>query len=324
MSSAPDPHLEQLQQRYAAIEQLYAQQNWPAVEAGSQGLLADLGDRPGDPLRPRLLLLLAHTQLYGNGDPVAAASLYAAVLAAEPEAVLAEMAEQGLGRCGQPEQPDQPDQPDLPEVGTEGSQIASDVAALAQAAATALEGAADTAADEPAMPWLQDLDSEGARRPLSVESDLALAPFQLPVTAAEAAEPLEPGEPGAGSERTAATEEPFKPLRWPFMADYVERPPAEPSPPAPQAVTQASEGAGGLETALDLAGAEAEAEAGIEAADVAEPAAVGARPLPQPELEIEVLKQGRFSLEEIQELSTGLLRITLPTGRPPVDAATLR
>lgn len=303
-SSAQDPRLNQLLQRYTAIEQLYAQQDWPGVEAQCHGLLADLGDAPGDPLRPRLLLLLAHTQLYGHGDAPSATRLYTAVLAEEPEATLVEMAQRGLAQCEQAEQQRE----------AENGEIASDVAALAQAAAAAVERAGTATAEpldqpldqrtdqaterlatsEAAMPWAQELGRQEIRRPAASESDLALAPFQRPVPAAE---------------------EFCKPLRWPFMADHVEQPAVErPSvePPAETPAAGPRAGTGGhqtkpaqgpdtLETAIVATATERRTEA----------ARPQASTLLQPELEIELLDQDRFNLEEIVDLSKGLLRVSL-------------
>jgi hypothetical protein len=153
MSPAPDLALEALQQRYAAIEQVYAEQNWSEVELQCQGLLAELPTEPGDPLRQRLLLLLGHTQLYGLGNPAAAASFYGAVLAGEPEAVMAELAQQGLAQCGE------------------------------AAAAPAEEPTPAVIADAsvtPAMPWLVELGEPSGNPPLQLEPALARAPFQDP------------------------------------------------------------------------------------------------------------------------------------------------
>lgn len=158
MSPAPDLALEALQQRYAAIEQVYAEQNWSDVELQCQSLLAELPAEPGDPLRQRLLLLLGHTQLYGLGNPAAAASFYSAVLAGEPEAVLAELARQGLAQCGE---------------------TTGDAAAPAEEAPPAVM-ADDDASVTAAMPWLVELGEPASNPPLQLEPALARAPFQEP------------------------------------------------------------------------------------------------------------------------------------------------
>lgn len=169
MSPAPDPRLEELQQRYAAIEQVYAAQDWPDVEARCRSLLAEIPDVPSDPLRQRVLLLLAHTQLYGSGDPAGAANLYRAVLAAEAETVLADMAMQGLARCGEPYRQPEP-QGDEP-VGADGGEGMVPGHAVA---------AWDRASSEPAMPWLQELSSTGIAQEKPVEPAMLRAPFQEP------------------------------------------------------------------------------------------------------------------------------------------------
>lgn len=346
MSPASAPRPEDLQQRYAALEQVYAQQRWPEVETRCQELLAELPDDPGDPLRLRLLLLLAHTRLYGSGDPAAAASLYAAVLAAAPEAVLAQMAEQGLAQCGQ--LGDNQNSPAGEEEGaTTGTPAAeaettadatttANLTALAQAAVAAVErsavdAAVDTAAadatETPAMPWLQELAGEPARRSLQVpvESSLALAPFQRPAPASQTPN-VSSTQDVPTPERTASAADTFKPLRWPFMADYVERPLVDPATPATMQRTAA--GAAQETGATADAETDSERESGPDSASTAasdevihahagEPDRSERKPGPEAELDIEELTTGRFSLEEIQALSKGLLLVTLPADPAP-------
>jgi len=90
---------EQLQERYSAIELLYSESRWPEVLAASEALLAELPTEPGEPLRPRVELVLAHTLLYGQSDPQGAEARYRLVLELTGEAVLRDLAEQGLLRC---------------------------------------------------------------------------------------------------------------------------------------------------------------------------------------------------------------------------------
>jgi hypothetical protein len=195
MSPAPDPRLEELQQRYAAIEQVYAAQDWPDVEARCRSLLAEIPAVPSDPLRQRVLLLLAHTQLYGSGDPAGAASLYRAVLTAEAETVLADMAMQGLARCGEPCRQPEP-QVDGP-VGADGGEGMVPGHAVA---------AWDRASSEPAMPWLQELSSTGIAQVMPVEPAMLRAPFQVPAPDSSPDQQtlgMDPGVPGWTLRRSA-------------------------------------------------------------------------------------------------------------------------
>jgi len=90
-----------LQQQYAAIERLYSQGQWPQVLAAIDAIQDELPAQAGDPLRARVVLLQGHTLLYGLGQVDQAAAIYRQVLAAEPEAVLANIAQQELARCGE-------------------------------------------------------------------------------------------------------------------------------------------------------------------------------------------------------------------------------
>jgi hypothetical protein len=195
MSPAPDPRLEELQQRYAAIEQVYAAQDWPEVEARCRSLLAEIPDLPSDPLRQRVLLLLAHTQLYGSGDPAGAASLYRAVLAAEAETVLADMARQGLARCGEPCR--QPEPPGDEPVGADAGE------GMVPGQAVAVWYGASS---EPAMPWLQELSSTGIAQVKPVEPAVLRAPFQEPAPGSSPDQQtlgMDPGVPGWTLRRSA-------------------------------------------------------------------------------------------------------------------------
>lgn len=299
----PDPQPEELQQRYAAIEQVYAAQNWPEVEARSRSLLAELPDEASHPLRQRVLLLLAHTLLYGNGDPAAAASLYRAVLTAAAEAVLVEMAEQGLVQCGQPLAPSNT----LATGELAGEELAGEELAASAVSAQPPPDAGSTAGvasdlttpaeAEPAMPWLQELGGEQARRPGAIDDSLALAPFQVgsaQLSGPDSATPDAPPEPTS------------QPLRWPFMADFVDRPPAERQENADRTLARAFAPAEGPEGSVDML---------VERGGLTAPATQPTTVL-EPELEPEALERSRFSLEEIQSLSRGLLRVTLLARSP--------
>jgi hypothetical protein len=86
---------EQANDQYAALERLYSERRWAEVEASAEILLTEMD---GD-LRCRVLLLLAHTRLYGFNDAGIAAEHYRRVLAAEPEALLLGIAQEGLNQC---------------------------------------------------------------------------------------------------------------------------------------------------------------------------------------------------------------------------------
>ncbi|MEB3331617.1 MAG: hypothetical protein VKI83_03875 [Synechococcaceae cyanobacterium] len=285
------PSPESLQERYAAIERVYAEQDWSGVEDLSRSLLAELPEDPSDPLRQRLVLLLAHTRLYGAGDAAAAASLYQAVAAAAAEPVLTEIATQGLQQCNQLLQP----------------------------------GDAS-----PATPWLQQLAGSGAPSPAGSAAAPSRAPFQQapnlePVDVIEEPELIELAL--ADPERQDLVtvepepETPPAPLRWPFMADYEERrlpgsmpgqgqplddgiepsaPPTltpEPGPGSSRAVEPEAEAA---TTTPEATGRETEAEQMASAAGGA-----------QPQVNAAARKRSGFSPEELAELARGLLEVPI-------------
>jgi hypothetical protein len=86
---------QQTNDQYAALERLYSERRWAEVEASAEVLLAEI---EGD-LRSRVLLLLGHTRLYGYNDAGVAAEHYRQVLAAQPEALLVGIAQEGLNQC---------------------------------------------------------------------------------------------------------------------------------------------------------------------------------------------------------------------------------
>ncbi|MCX5937797.1 MAG: hypothetical protein NTW02_06240 [Cyanobium sp. LacPavin_0920_WC12_MAG_62_9] len=98
---------EQANDEYAALERLYSERRWAEVEASAAVLLAEVD---GD-LRCRVLLLLGHTRLYGFNDAGVAAEHYRRVLAAEPEALLLGIAQEGLNQCLAAEEPAPADEP---------------------------------------------------------------------------------------------------------------------------------------------------------------------------------------------------------------------
>ncbi len=98
---------DQANDQYAALERLYSERRWAAVEASAAVLLAAMDgevDAQGDgaevgDLRSRVLLLLGHTRLYGFNDAGGAAEHYRQVLAAQPEPLLLGIAQEGLNQC---------------------------------------------------------------------------------------------------------------------------------------------------------------------------------------------------------------------------------
>jgi hypothetical protein len=104
---------EQANDQYAALERLYSERRWAEVEESAAVLLAQMdggvdgpvdGQGDGD-LRCRVLLLLGHTRLYGFNDAGVAAEHYRQVLAAQPEALLLGIAQEGLNQCLAAEEP---------------------------------------------------------------------------------------------------------------------------------------------------------------------------------------------------------------------------
>ena len=102
---------DQANDQYAALERLYSNRRWAELEASAEVLIAEMdgavagqGDGDGD-LRARVQLLLGHTRLYGFNDAGVAAEHYRQVLAAEPQALLHGIAQEGLNQCLATEQP---------------------------------------------------------------------------------------------------------------------------------------------------------------------------------------------------------------------------
>ena len=96
---------DQANDQYAALERLYSNRRWAELEASAEVLIAEMdgavagqGDGDGD-LRARVQLLLGHTRLYGFNDACVAAEHYRQVLAAQPQALLLGIAQEGLNQC---------------------------------------------------------------------------------------------------------------------------------------------------------------------------------------------------------------------------------
>jgi len=197
-----------LQARYSAIEQSYNQQQWSQVETLSLELLADLPPEPGDPLRQRLQLLLAHTQLYGNADPVSAANLYGAVAQSVPEPALLTIAEQGLEYCNTL----------IADLNQRSKRAApANADAATDPGLNPALAASPTGAQANAMPWLETLGNAGVVQPQHADplpAEQAAAVEANPALTDGEAEPTSP----------ARAETLAMPLRWPFMAGHVEAP----------------------------------------------------------------------------------------------------
>lgn len=157
-----------LQQRYATIERLYSEREWPQVEALSKTLLGELPADQADPVRLRLQLLLGHTRLYGMGAVADAREHYQAVLENCTETTLREIAEQGLQQCTQVEE------------GKSLPSPAEPAATVGEIAAAAAAGGATGGAA--AMPWMEELTVD------VVEEPEQLAVAQADPTSAEALE----------------------------------------------------------------------------------------------------------------------------------------
>ena len=102
---------DQANDQYAALERLYSNRRWAELEASAEVLIAEMDgavagqwDGDGD-LRARVQLLLGHTRLYGFNDAGIAAEHYRQVLAAQPQALLLGIAQEGLNQCLATEQP---------------------------------------------------------------------------------------------------------------------------------------------------------------------------------------------------------------------------
>lgn len=96
--------------RYADVESAYTNGDFAEALNLGLGLLQDLQGPDNQPLRMRLLLLLAHTWLYGLGDQDSAAVAYRQVAEESDEQVLADIAAEGLSRssAGPTKQTDAP------------------------------------------------------------------------------------------------------------------------------------------------------------------------------------------------------------------------
>lgn len=146
---------ESLQQRYEAIERVYSERQWDDVARLSEALLLELPDDAGHPLRQRLQLLLGHTYLYGYEDAATATGFYNRVRAATSEAVLRDIADQGLEQCASQAAGNTPTSGPAPS-SAEGSAAAGGQAfPFSSTPVAAGAGATDAI---PAMPWMTQRD----------------------------------------------------------------------------------------------------------------------------------------------------------------------
>jgi len=337
MTASPDS----LQQRYEAIERVYSERHWDEVASLSEALLLEVPDDASDPLRQRLQLLLGHTHLYGFRDAATASGFYSRVQAVSGEAVLRDIADQGLQQCAnqlaaaqretEPAPEREPEartaEPSTTDAGTPETPAPETTAASAAAPAEAspssagtilgqafpftaepVQGSIGVSTASPAMPWLEQL--------------VGVDPAAQAAAAAAAAGPL-----GAAPE----------PERAPAKAEMTASPAVSPSAAvsaitvaetaAPSEASNAIEEPGSTEAVLavevidepeliDVAQADPSraeeldlaittgrgTESGTEnSADLNVPAASAAR----------AALASSFSPEEMAELSKGLLRVVL-------------
>ena len=143
-----------LQQRYEAIERVYSERKWDVVIRLSEELMLELPGESEDPVRQRLQLLLGHTYLYGYEDRATATGFYSRVQAATQEAVLRDIADQGLEQCASQAAP-----PAAPlEVESDQNLIApTPVGQAFPFGNEPVEGGTAFASTGSAMPWLEQL-----------------------------------------------------------------------------------------------------------------------------------------------------------------------
>ncbi|EDY38622.1 conserved hypothetical protein [Cyanobium sp. PCC 7001] len=155
---------ESIQQRYATIERLYSERQWPQVEALCESLLIDLPDSPADPVRQRVILLLGHTRLYGMGDVESARGYYHALLRTEADNTLRQIADQGLQHCKQAERQQSQAGASAPPAAAESQNTATGggeafpFAAAPAAVPAAPGGTAPASRAAAAAPWLESVD----------------------------------------------------------------------------------------------------------------------------------------------------------------------
>lgn len=204
--------------RYDAVEAAYTSGSYAEALNLGLSLLQDLEDPASQPLRMRLLLLLAHTWLYGLGDADSAAVAYGQVAEESDEEDLQVIAADGLRRTDDaiasveittseatPDSTPKPIEPTLqPLLATDpipGSNTnpSLDQAPWATEAMSASPPVTSLTA-ETAAPWLQDLDPSLNKGPAAANLDQGIDPSPAPFLqpAAEAPEPMPISASAAG------------------------------------------------------------------------------------------------------------------------------
>ena len=195
---------ESLQQRYEAIERVYSERQWDDVARLSEALLLELPDDASHPLRQRLQLLLGHTYLYGYQDAATATGFYNRVRAATSEAVLRDIADQGLEQCANQAAGN------TPTTGSGPTTAESSAAAGGQAfpfSSTPVAVGAGATDAVPAMPWMTQRD-------------------EIPVAAAEAQTPGAPSDPTPGLAVGSEPELVVEVVEEPELIDVAQADPA--------------------------------------------------------------------------------------------------
>jgi hypothetical protein len=129
-----------LEQAYIEVEQAYAAGDYRTALDMAEALLPQIPSDRDDELQQRLQLLVGHLHLYGLQQPAQAAAAYRAVLIASQDPGYRASAEDGL---------QQAEPPITLSAQTNGSNAAK-------------------ASDQPATPWLQELQDPATRPPNGV------------------------------------------------------------------------------------------------------------------------------------------------------------
>ena len=178
MTASPESQ----QQRYEAIERVYSERQWDDVARLSEALLLELPDDASHPLRQRLQLLLGHTYLYGYQDAATATGFYNRVRAATSEAVLGDIADQGLEQCVS-QAAEQTTKPASSPATAESSAAAAGQA-FPFSPTPVVAGAGATEA-VPAMPWMTQLGGTPAAEAVAPAPVAAVDPGPAVVVASE-------------------------------------------------------------------------------------------------------------------------------------------
>jgi len=173
---------ESLQQRYEAIERVYSERQWDDVARLSEALLLELPDDASHPLRQRLQLLLGHTYLYGYEDAATATGFYNRVRAATSEAVLRDIADQGLEQCASQAADKTPKPASSPATAESSAAAGGQAFPFSPTPVAAGAGATDAV---PAMPWMTQLGGTPAPEAVAPTPVAAVDPAPELVIASE-------------------------------------------------------------------------------------------------------------------------------------------